>query len=222
MCNSASESPSYFDHSEYCTVVIDCLISLKGYQFLNEGGDLQSSYDWESLTSSYLFFEAESGSKYDRLTPPRYVPYKSGFNTRPSDEELITLLLRNCHFKPKCLFFPSFLNTISELLLQSEPCDILMEFLNEVEEVQLIAPEKWPNLTVGLFQPMFSGISLCKLRTLHVHFEQTYSSQFMMSGDYQDEFELSLVRNITDVIKQHCFLETIYLDSRERCCIEFW
>ena len=104
LCQGASNTRSYFNHSNYYTVVADWLISLKGYQFLNGGGDLQSSYDWQNLASSFLFFEAEYGSRYDRLTPPRYVPYKSGHSTRLSDEELITLLLRNCHFKPKCLF----------------------------------------------------------------------------------------------------------------------
>ena len=137
----ASKTPSYFSHSNYYAIVADRLFSLKGYQFLNEGGDLQSGYDWQNLASSFLFFEAECGNRYDRLTPPRYVPYKSDCSTRPSDEELITLLLRNCHFKPKCLFvLPSSVpSSVSELLLQSEPCDILKEFLNDVEEVDLYA-----------------------------------------------------------------------------------
>ena len=145
-CQSGSDIRSYFTISRYYRVVADWLISLKGYQFLNEGGDLQSSYDWQNLATSFLFFEAESGNSYDRLTPPRYVPYKSGSSTRPSDEELITLLLRNCHFKPKCLIVRSRRRyTVSELLLQPEACGILKEFLSEVEELQLYTVEKFPN-----------------------------------------------------------------------------
>ena len=51
--------------AHYYTVVADWLISLKGYQFLNEGGDLQSGYDWQNFASSFLFFEAEHGNRYD-------------------------------------------------------------------------------------------------------------------------------------------------------------
>ena len=210
VCQRASKTRSYFRHSQYYTVVADWLISLKGYQFLNEGGDLQSSYDWQKLASSFLFFEAESGNSYDRLTPPRYVPYKSGHSTRPSDEELITLLLKNCHFKPKCLFVLSVRYTVSELLLQHEGCGILKEFLSEVEEVQLYAPDKLPNVPVVLFQSMFSGTSPCKLRTLQVFFWHTYSSG--LSDHDKEEFQKSMIRIVTDVIKQQYFLETIYLN----------
>ena len=209
LCQSGSEIRSYFTDSQYYTVVADWLISLKGYQFLNEGGDLQSSYDWKNLASSFLFFEAESGKSYDRLTPPRYVPYKSGSSTRPSDEELITLLLRNCHFKPKCLFVMSLRYTVSELLLQHEACGILKEFLNEVEELQLYAPDKLPNVPLVLFQSMFSGTSPYKLRTLQVIFHRTYSRVLS-----EEKFQKSMIRLITDVIKQQHFLETIYLSIR--------
>ena len=160
LCQSGIDIRSYFTTSRYYRVVADWLISLKGYQFLNEGGDLQSSYDWQNLASSFLFFEAESGNSYDRLTPPRYVPYKSGSSTRPSDEELIILLLRNCHFKPKCLIVRSRRYTVSELLLQHEACDILKEFLSEVKELQLHTVDKFPNLLVVLFQSMFVAIIL--------------------------------------------------------------
>ena len=214
LCRSGSEIRSYFIDSQYYTVVADWLISLKGYQFLNEGGDLQSSYDWQNLASSFLFFEAESGNSYDRLTPPRYVPYKSGSITRPSDEELITLLLRNCHFKPKCLLVMSLRYTVSELLLQHEACGILKEFLNEVEELQLYAPDKLPNLPVVLFQSMFSGTSPCKLRTLQVFLRHTFSSG--LSEQDREEFQKSMVRIIADVTKQQYFLETIFLNFRGR------
>ena len=46
---SASEISSYCTDSQYYTVVADWLFSLKSYQFLNEGGDLQSSYNWQNL-----------------------------------------------------------------------------------------------------------------------------------------------------------------------------
>ena len=216
LCRSGSEIWRYRADSQYYRVVADWLISLKVYQFLNEGGDLQSSYDWQNLASSFLFFKAESGYSYDRLTPPRYVPYKSGSSTRPSDEELITLLLRNCHFKPKCLLVMSerYRNTVSELLLQHEACGILKEFLNEVEELQLYAPDKLPNLPVVLFQSMFSGTSPCKLRTLQVFLQHTLSSG--LSEQDMKEFQESMVRIIADVIKQQYFLETIFLNFRGR------
>ena len=171
-----SEIRSYFSDSQYYTVVADWLFSLKRYQFLNEGGDLQSSYDWKILASSFLLFEAESGNSYDRLTPPRYASYKSDCSPTPSDEELITLLLRNCNFKPKCLFAMSLRYTASELLLQCEACGILNEFLNEVEELQLYAHDIFPNAPVVLFQFMLSGTSPHKLRTIQVVFWYTYSS----------------------------------------------
>ena len=44
LCQSAHEIRIYFTNAQYYTVVADWLFSLKGYQFLNEGGDLQSSY----------------------------------------------------------------------------------------------------------------------------------------------------------------------------------
>ena len=50
------------------SVVLDWLISIKGYQLLNEGGSLENGYDWQSLASHFVFFEAECGSRYDRLT----------------------------------------------------------------------------------------------------------------------------------------------------------
>ena len=203
---------SYFCDSQYYRGVVDWLISLKGYQFLNEDGDLQSSYNWQHLVSSFFFFEAERGDRYDRLTPPRYVHYKS---TRPSDEELITLLLKNCHFKPKYFLFPPLLYTVSELLLQSEPCDILKEFLNEVEEMHLVAPYKFPNVPVVLFQTIFSGASPCKLRTLQVYFGYRYSFCGISEHDKQ-EFQKFLIQTIADVIKQHDFMETIYFDHTDR------
>ena len=212
LCRSGSEIRRYFTDSRYYRVVADWLISLKVYQFLNEGGDLQSSYDWQNLTSSFLFFKAESGNSYDRLTPPRYVPYKSGSSTRPSDEELITLLLRNCHFKPKCLLVMSelYCNTVSELLLQHEACGILKEFLNEVEELQLYAPDKLPNLLVVLFQSMFSRTSPCKLRTLSVIIRRNHSR--LISRQEKEQFWKSLVRSIADVIQHQYCLETIHLN----------
>ena len=210
----ASNTRIYFSHSNYYAVVADWLISLKGYQFLNEGGDLQSGYDWQSLASSFLFFEAEYGSRYDRLTPPRYVPYKSGHSTRLSDEELLTLLLRNCHFKPKYLFILDLLVdlrfSVSELLLQSEACDILKDFLNELEEVQLHVPDNLPNLPVVLFQSMLSGTSPCtKLRTLQVLFQHVYFSGISVHD--KEEFQKCMLRIITNIIKQQYYMETIDL-----------
>ena len=210
---SAHEIRRYFTNAQYYTVVADWLFSLKGYQFLNESGDLQSSYDWQNLASSFLFFEAESGNSYDRLTPPRYVSYKSDCSPRPSDEELITLLLRNCNFKPKCLFASSLGYTASELLLQYEACGILKEFLNDVEQLQLYAHDKLPNVPVVLFQSMFSGTSPCKLRTLQVVFWYTYSSG--LSQKNKEVFQKSMVRIIANVIKQQSFLETIHFSLRE-------
>ena len=211
LCQSAHKICRYFTNAQYYTVVADWLFSLKGYQFLNEGGDLQSSYDWQNLASSFLFFEAESGNSCDRLTPPRYVSYKSDCCPRPSDEELITLLLRNCNFKPKCLFAVSTRSTVSELLLQHEGCVILKEFLNKIEELQLNIRDFLP---VVLFQSMFSGTSPCKLRTLQVVFRYTYSSG--LSEKDKEEFQKSMVRIIADVIKQQSFLGTIYFRFREQ------
>ena len=211
---SASEINSYFTDSQYYTVVVDWLFSLKSYQFLNEGGDLQSSYDWQNLASSFLFFEAVSGNSCDRLTPPRYVSYKSDCSPRPSDEELITLLLRNCNFKPKCLFVMSLRYTVSALLLQREACGILKEFLNDVEHLQLYAPDKLPNVPVVLFQSMFSGISPCKLRTLQVFIRHTYSSRLSVKD--KEEFQKSMVRIIANVIKSQQFLETVHFNFRGR------
>ena len=201
---------SYF-YAHFYTVVIDWLISLRGYQFLNEGGDLQSSYDWQNLASSFFFFEVEGGNRYDRLTPSRYVPYKSGYTTRPSDEELITLLLRKCHFKPKCLLVQnqSVRHTVSKLLLQCEACDVLKEFLNEVRDVQLYAPDKLPNLPVVLSQSLFSGTSSCQLRTLQVHFCHTHSGG--LSEHDREEFQKYMIQFVTDVIKQQYSLEIISL-----------
>ena len=193
---------SYFDHFRYYPVVVDCLISLKGYQFLNEGGDLQSGYDWKYLTSSFFFFEAEGGNKYDRLSPPRYVHYKSGCSTKLSDEELITLLLRECHFKPKCLLILS-----SRFGMQIEASRILKEFFSEVEEVHFSAHDRLPNLPVVLFQ-MISGTSPCKLRTLQLSFHCQYTSG--LSEYDKEEFEKSTIGIIADVIKQQSVLETIY------------
>ena len=202
---------SYFTNAQYYTVVADWLFSLKGYQFLNEGGDLQSSYDWQNLASSFLFYEAESGSSYDRLTPPRYASYKSDCSPRPSDEELITLLLRNCNFKPKCLLATSARSTVSELLLQHGGCVILKEFLSEIEELQLYIRDLLP---VALFQSMFSGTSPCKLRTLQVVFQYTSSSE--LGEKDKKEFDKSIVRIFADVIKQQSFLETIHFSLREQ------
>ena len=199
---------SYFDRSRYYPVVVDCLISLKGYQFLNEGGDLQSGYDWQNLASSFFFFEAECGNRYDRLTPPRYAHYKSGCSTKLSDEELITLLLRNCHFKPKCLLILS-----SRFNMQIKPSGILKEFLNEVEEVHFSARDRLPNLPVVLFQ-MISGASPCKLRTLQLLFNCQFTGG--LSEYEQEEFEKSTIRIIADVIKRQSILETIYFSFRHQ------
>ena len=38
-------------HHSVSSVALDWLISIKGYQLLNEGGSLESSYDWQSLAS---------------------------------------------------------------------------------------------------------------------------------------------------------------------------
>ena len=198
---SSSERKGYFRNSENYTIVVDWLISLRGYQFLNEDGDLESSYDWPGLASSFLFFEAEYGNRYDRLTPPRYAPYKSS-GVRLPDEELITLLLRNCHFKPKCLLVSFIRSTASELFLQTEACDILKEFLSEVEGMQLYVIQDLP---IVLFQSVFCSTSP-KLRTLQLVIRHTYSSGI----SEQEEFQKSILRMLADVIKQQ-FLETIYL-----------
>ena len=213
LCPSASETRNYFDHSQYYTVVANWLFSLKGYQFLNEGGDLQSSYDWQNLASSFVFFQAESGNRYDRLTPLRYVAscpgscwathYKSGHSTRPSDEELITLLLRNCHLKPKFLFILS-----SRFSMQIEGCGILKEFFNEVEEVHLSASDRLPNLLVVLFQSMLGGANPCKLRTLQLLLRHQFYRG--ISEHDKAEFQKSTMGIIADVIKQQCSLETVY------------
>ena len=202
---SQSDSLQYFRHFFYYAIAANQLISLRGYQFLNEGGDLQSSYDWQNLASSFFFFEAEGGNRYDRLTPPRYVHYKSGCSTRPSDEELITLLLRNCHFKPKCLLVSL------EFSSQIKAHGILKEFLNEVEEVYmyLSAFDLLPKPAV-LFHSMFSGISPCKLRTLQLRFQHN-SKHRRLNEHEKGLFQKSMIEIIVDVIKQQYFLEAICL-----------
>ena len=197
-----------FEVRDYYTVVVEWLISLRGHQFLNEGGDSWSGYDWQNLANPFLFFETEHGKKYDLLTLHRYAPYKS-CSTRLSDEELITLLLRNCHFKPKYLLVPTKdgpFFSVSKLLLQKQPCDILKEFLNNLEEVQLVAPETCPDLPVILFRSMFSGVSPCKLRTLQVLLLPQFTSK-----QEKEEFQKSMMQIIADMITQQCFIENIYL-----------
>ena len=212
LCHRTYNGPIYFYHSNYYTVVVDWLISLRGYQFLNEGGDLQSSYDWQNLASSFLFFEAEGGNRYDRLTPLRYAHYKSGRSKRLSDEKLIALILRNCRFKPKCVLVSPLVDTVSALLLRSKPCDILKEFLNEVEEVQFYVWDKFPNLPVVLFQSMSNGTSPCKLRTLQVVYCDMYPRRRWFSKRRLEKFQKSMIRIITDVIKQQCSVRNFYLD----------
>ena len=104
--------------------------------------------------------------------------------------------------------------TVSALLLQREACGILKEFLNDVEHLQLYAPDKLPNVPVVLFQSMFSGISPCKLRTLRVFIRHTYSSRLSVKD--KEEFQISMVRIIADVIKSQQFLETVQFNFRER------
>ena len=62
-----------------------------------------------------------------------------------------------------------------------------------------------------LFQSMLSGTSPCKLRILQVLFEHAYSSG--ISKHDEEEFQKSMLRIITDVIKQQYHMETIYLNS---------
>ena len=139
------------------SVALDWLISIKGYQLLNEGGTLESGYDWQSLASHFVFFEAECGSRYDRLKSPRYAHYRS---RRFSDADLITLLMNSCFYKPKCLLTPtpSICPSPSTLLKQREPCDTLRKFLNEVEEVELTILDQWPSVPVVVLQSVCSGV----------------------------------------------------------------
>ena len=44
-------SPCDKYHYSVSSIALDWLISVKGYQLLNEGGTLESGYDWQSLTS---------------------------------------------------------------------------------------------------------------------------------------------------------------------------
>ena len=80
--------------------------------------------------------------------------------------------------------------TVSELLLQREACGILKEFLNDVEHLQLYAPDKLPNVPVVLFQSMFSGTNPCKLRTLQVSILHTLFSG--LSEKDKEEFQISM------------------------------
>ena len=197
---TATKTPNYFNPSQYYTVVSDWLISLRGYQFLNEGGDLQSSYDWQNLASSFFFFEAERGDRHDRLTPPRYVHYKNCCSTRPSDEELITLLLRNCHFKPKFLIlFSWFTDDVSPLLKIKAPCT-LKEFLDEVKEVQV---------SVHDLSPPHQLVSTCPCKHGTIQ-RRRCSSQLI------EQTQKSIIGTIANMIEWLTFLETIYFDIRGR------
>jgi len=164
--NSSLDPP--INYSNASRVALDWLISLKGYQFLNEGGNVENRYDCQSLTYHFLFFKAECGSAYDRLTPPRYAHYKST-SVMVSDTELISLLMNGCSYKPKCLLdpLPPSYPSPSILLLQREACDTLKEFLNEIEEMELTALGPWPNIPVVVLQSVCSG-TLPKLKTIQL------------------------------------------------------
>ena len=177
----ASEYNTKYDehreHIQYYNLAIDWLISLESYQFLNESGDRETSYNWKKLASPFVIHIFK---RCHRLTPPRYAHYKSAI-MRLSDEELLTLLVRSCHFKPKCLLAlayhpPEYVDMScprrpSELLLQSEACDTLKEFLSEVEVVQFYIHRDWPNVPAFLLQSIFLDVHP-KLKTIQVVSEQ--------------------------------------------------
>ena len=192
------------------TVALDWLISLKGYHLLNEGGNVENRYDCQSLTNRFVFYKAECGNAYDRLTPPRYAHYKTT-NMRVSDTELIALLMNGCSYKPKCLLDPTPPSDPSPgiLLLQREACDTLKEFLNEVEEMQVTALGHWPNVPVVVLQSVCSG-TLPKLKTIRLSSGYCLRKQHYPPLDEQQQ-QNCLCPKQAYVMKQANSLEQIHL-----------
>ena len=198
-------------HHSVSSVALDWLISIKGYQLLNEGGTLVSGYDWQSLASHFVFFEAECGRRYDRLTPPRYAHYRS---RRLSDADLITLLMNSCFYKPKCLLTPtpSICPSPSTLLKQREPCDTLIKFLNEVEEVELTILDQWPSVPVVVLQSVCSGVQP-KLKVVQFSPGACLIQLGMPFPDKQQKQKCyrSIIEILANILKQSNSLEEIHL-----------
>ena len=198
-------------YSSVSSVALDWLISVKGYLLLNEGGTLESSYDWQGLASHFVFFEAECGSSYDRLTPPRYAQYRSRIF---SDADLITLLMNSCFYKPKCLWnpTPSINPWPSTLLKQREPCDTLTEFLNEVEEVELTIIDQWPSVPVVVLQSVCSGVQP-KLKVIQFSPSACLQRLGMPDRDEQQKQKCyqSIFEILANILKQTNSLEEIHL-----------
>ena len=197
-------------------VALDWLSSLKGYQFLNEGGCVENRYDYQNLTNHFLFFKAECGNAFDRLIPPRYAHYKNT-SVKFSDAELLTLLMNGCSYKPKCLLdpLPPSNPSPSRIFLQTEPCDTLKEFLNEVEEMDLTALGHWPNIPTIVLQSVCSGTPP-KLRAIQL------SSRYCLTRpDYppidnqqQQNCYKSVFQILANLMKQANSLEEIHLHLR--------